>query len=65
MEDELSEEFRQSIEEFPVKQLPEIYRLLEKYSEGRSVKIFKSRQEADSYLEEMSDSAQKQRQLAQ
>ena len=65
VEDELSEEFRQSIEAFPVKQLPEIYRLLEKYSEGRSVKIFKSRQEADSYLKEMLDSAQKQGQLAQ
>ena len=48
-ETELDPEFKQQIEEFPTKELPTIYALLEKYSD-KSVFIFKSRQEADDFL---------------
>lgn len=51
VEEELDEEFRQWILEFPEKTLPQIYELLEKYREGRQVMIFHSRQEADDYFE--------------
>lgn len=50
IETELDPEFRQQIEEFPTKELPTIYALLEKYSD-KSVFIFKNRQEADDFLE--------------
>ena len=39
------------IEEFGVKNLPDIYALIEKYREGKSVVIFKSRGEADEFIE--------------
>lgn len=47
------ENFKQFIIDFPQKQLPHIYKLLEKYSENRNVIIFKSRKEADDYLKQM------------
>lgn len=49
VEDELDEEFRQWILDFPDKQRPVIYSLIEKYS-SKDFYIFKSRQEADNYL---------------
>ena len=49
VEDELDEEFRQWIEEFPEKQLPEIVRLLGEYPD-RTVTVFKSREEAERWL---------------
>lgn len=50
VEQALDGEFRQWIEEFPEKQLPEIYRLLSQFPE-KSVTVFRSRDEADRWLE--------------
>ena len=43
-------EFRQWILDFSTNSLPEIYRLLEAYRDGREVHIFHSREEADALL---------------
>ena len=51
IENELSPEFKQSIEQFPSTSLPKIYDLLEKYSENKQVIVFKSREDADAYLQ--------------
>lgn len=50
VEEEFDEEFRQWIVDFPVKQLPRIYELLQTYQAGRQAFVFRSRQEADAYL---------------
>lgn len=47
---ELDPQFKKEIEEFPEKTLPRIYELLEKYKENRQVVIFKSRTQAEEYL---------------
>ena len=49
IETELDPEFKQQIEEFPTKTLPTIYGLLEKYN-AKSVFVFKSRSEAEDFL---------------
>ena len=49
-ETEFDPEFRQWIEEFPEKKLPEIYRLLEKYRDSRDIIIFHTRQEIESWF---------------
>lgn len=51
IETEFDEEFKQWILDFPKNQLPEIYALLEKYAENKTITIFKSRKEADAYIE--------------
>lgn len=56
IESELDEEFKQWIIDFPRKQLPDIYKLLEKYQENKDIVIFKSRKEADDYLKAIQDS---------
>lgn len=43
-------EFRQWIIDFQKNHLPQIYELLKKYRETKTIIIFKSRQEADDYL---------------
>lgn len=48
---ELDPKLEKEIMEFPDKNLPEIYRLLDKYKDGKTVVIFKSRDEADLFLE--------------
>ena len=48
---ELDPKFKQEIEEFPEKTLPRIYELLDKYKENKKVVIFKSRMQADEYLQ--------------
>ncbi|WP_432650231.1 adenylate kinase [Huintestinicola sp.] len=48
-ETEFDEEFRQWIVDFPKKQLPEIYGLLEKYKD-KNIVVFRSRQDAETYL---------------
>ena len=50
MESELDEEFKQQILSFGEKQLPKIYELLEKYREEKTIVIFRSREEADEYI---------------
>ena len=52
VEDELDEEFRQWIVDFPNEKLPQIYQMLDKYS-GKNIIIFKSRQEANEYLQKL------------
>lgn len=49
VEEELDPEFRQWIIDFPEKKLPEIYRLLEQYSD-KNIIIFKSRQQSEDYI---------------
>lgn len=50
VETEFDDEFRQWILDFPNDQLPEIYNLIGKYSEGRDVFIFRSREEAEKFM---------------
>lgn len=50
IEEEFSDEFKQWITEFPQKQLPMIYDLLDKYSRNKNVVVLKSRQQAESCL---------------
>ena len=49
VETELDEEFKQFIEDFSKEQLPQVYELLDKYSEELNIIIFKSRVEAEKY----------------
>lgn len=48
---ELDPKLKQEIEEFPDKVLPKIYELVDKYSEGKQIIIFKSRAQTDEYLD--------------
>lgn len=50
IETEFDPEFRQWIIDFQQKQLPQTYELLKAYQNQKNIVIFKSRQEADSYL---------------
>ena len=50
---ELDPKFRQEIEKFSEKQLPRIYELLDKYKNDIQVIIFKSRSQAEEYLEKL------------
>lgn len=50
IETELDPQFKKEIEEFPVKNLPAIHELIEKYKDGRTVVIFRSREQADEFL---------------
>lgn len=47
---ELDPKLQKEIEEFGSKNLPAIYALLDKYKDGKSVIIFKSRAQADAFL---------------
>lgn len=53
IETELEPDFKMQIEEFSTKNLPMIYDLLEKYSQNKSIIVFKSREETDIYLEKI------------
>ena len=50
IETELDPSFMREIEEFPNKNLPTIYALIDKYKDGITVVVFKSREEADAFL---------------
>lgn len=50
-EETLDEEFRQWIVDFRHTALPQIYTLLEKYKDGREIVVFKSRAEAEAWLD--------------
>ena len=52
-ETELDPEFKEQIENFPTKEIPTTYTLLEKHKEGKRVVIFHSRAQADAFLEEI------------
>lgn len=53
LETELDPEFKQFIEDFPKDTLPYIYELIEKYKNEKRVIIFKSREEADGFIEKL------------
>lgn len=55
IEKELDPEFEAFIREFPETTLPKIYALIEKYKHEKTVVIFKSREEADSYLQSLQE----------
>jgi len=55
VEKEFDEEFQQWIKDFPQNQLPLVYELIEKYRAGRTVVVFKSREDANRYLKLLSD----------
>lgn len=48
---ELDPKLKEEIEAFPQKGLPGIYELLERYGEGKNIIVFKSRAQADEYIE--------------
>ena len=50
----LDPDFKRSIEAFPDNVLPKIYKLIDKYKDSKQVVIFKSRTEADNYLDKIS-----------
>ena len=50
IETELDPNFKRKIEEFPSKNLPTIYALIDKYKDCKTVVIFKSREQADEFL---------------
>ena len=50
IERELDPSFKREIEEFPNKNLPVIYALIDKYREGKTAVVFKSREQADAFL---------------
>lgn len=47
---ELDPQFKKEIEEFPSKNLPMLYALIDKYKDGKTVAVFKSREQADDFL---------------
>lgn len=53
IETELDSEFESFIKEFSEKSLPKIYALTEKYKEEKQIVIFKSREEADKYIDKL------------
>lgn len=52
-ENELDPGFRQWIESFRTNQLPKIYKLLEKYKNGRQIVVFRTREQADKFIEKL------------
>lgn len=52
VEEEFDEEFKQWIIDFPNEKLPQIYQMLEHYRD-KTVVIFKSRREANDYLQKL------------
>ena len=50
IETELDPNFKQAIEEFPCKVLPAIYELINKYKSDKKIIVFKSRKEADDFI---------------
>ena len=53
-EEELTASFKKSIEDFPRNSLPKIYELIEKYGKDKQVIVFRSREDADCYLDAIS-----------
>ncbi len=53
MDVELDPKFKAEIESFPKKNLPIIYELIERYKENKTIVIFKSREEANVFIEKI------------
>ena len=52
---ELDPNLKKEIEEFRVKNLPVIYTLIEQYQNGKEIVIFRSREEADRFIQDLGD----------
>lgn len=50
IEMEFDEAFRRAIIDFHAMKIPQIYKLLDTYQDGRKIVVFKSRKEADEYI---------------
>ena len=50
LEKEVNPDFLKAIEEFPRRVLPNIYEILDKYKENKKIVIFKSRIQADEFI---------------
>lgn len=50
---QLDQKFKKEIEDYPYKILPTIYKFLDKYKANKEIVIFKSRIQADEYLNDM------------
>ena len=50
---ELDPKFEQEIRDFPGKNLPAVYALIDKYKDGKTIMIFKSREEADEFVRQI------------
>lgn len=53
IEEKLDENFKQVISNFSKEKLPRIYELLDKYKDEIDINIFKSRDEADNYIQKI------------
>ena len=53
VEEELNAEFKQKILDFAQTKLPKVYELLEKYKENKRIVIFKTREQAQNYLDKL------------
>ena len=51
----LDPKFKAEIEQFSKNSLPDIYSLIEKYKKDKQIVIFKSRNQADEFLNSLSD----------
>lgn len=56
IEEDIDEEFKNHILNFSKNKLPNLYRLLDKYRNEKDIIIFKSRQEANAYLDKLKKS---------
>ena len=54
VEENLDEKFKERIINFSVEKLPQIYKLLDKYKDNTNIIIFKTREEADSFIKDNS-----------
>ncbi len=50
---EFDEDFKQWIMDFPKNRLPQLYEMIRKYKDSKDITVFRSRKEADNYLEVM------------
>lgn len=64
IEKELDDEFRQFIENFPEDTLPYIYELIEKYREEKEIIIFRSRKEADEFINRLKKEASEKKSIS-
>lgn len=53
VESKLDDEFRMRIERFSLEQLPSIYTLIEQHQSNKNIIIFKNREEAQNYLDNL------------
>ena len=55
---ELDSALKRSIEGFAAEELPRVYELVEKYNKEKTVIVFKSRAEADGFIEKIKEASE-------